>query len=314
MNDPIIKRFLVRWAIGTAIYWVPQAMLEMLWWRNGLWGLVGHVIQVVWAYLWHTPGIMQVLIVSVYVGATIWYAVRCMKKQTEQVRTQAEQMQEQAQREADNLSFLAHDLKTPLTSVTGYLSLLKEEKDKKKQQEYIGIALTKARRLDELLNDFFELTRRQPKAKAEVNLTVLLYQLTDEFYPMTEDRHMTLRTVIAPDLKTWGEGAMLMRVFANLLRNAVNYGHEGSEILLYAADSSEGCTVRVQSHGDPIPPEQLSTMFDKHVRLDTARQSRSGGAGLGLTIARRIVEEHNGQIAASCVEGMTEITVTLRKP
>ncbi len=307
MKEPIIKRFLLWWSIGTAVYWVPQAVLETLWWSNRLGRLFGYAVLDLWSYLWHTPGIMQALIVSVYVTATVCYAVWCMRKQSEQVRVQA-------QREADNLSFLAHDLKTPLTSVTGYLSLLKEEKDKKKQKEYIGIALTKARRLDELLNEFFALTRRQPKAEEEVNLTVLLYQLTDEFYPMMEERRMTLRTVIAADLKTRGDGMLLMRVFANLLKNAVNYGHEGSEIVLYAADSSEGCTVRVQSSGDPIAPEQLTTMFDKHVRLDAARQSGTGGAGLGLTIARQIVEEHKGQIAASCVEGMTEITVTLRKP
>jgi two-component system sensor histidine kinase VanS len=307
LKEPIIKRFLLWWSIGTAAFWLPQAMLEILWRHNRLWYHIGAWAQNLWAQIWHVPGINRFLIVFVYVAATVCYAVWCMRKQSEQVRVQA-------QREADNLSFLAHDLKTPLTSVTGYLSLLKEEKDKKKQQEYIGIALTKARRLDELLNEFFALTRRQPKAEEEVNLTVLLYQLTDEFYPMMEERRMTLRTVIAADLKTRGDGVLLMRVFANLLKNAVNYGHEGSEILLYAADSSEGCTVRVQSHGDPIPPEQLSTMFDKHVRLDAARQSGTGGAGLGLTIARQIVEEHKGQIAASCVEGMTEITVTLRKP
>lgn len=307
MKEPIIKRFLLWWSIGTAAFWLPQAMLEILWRHNRLWYHIGSWAQNLWAQIWHVPGIHRFLIFFAYVAATVCYAVWCMRKQSEQVRVQA-------QREADNLSFLAHDLKTPLTSVTGYLSLLKEEKDKKKQQEYIGIALTKARRLDELLNEFFALTRRQPKAEEEVNLTVLLYQLTDEFYPMMEERRMTLRTVIAADLKTRGDGVLLMRVFANLLKNAVNYGHEGSEILLYAADSSEGCTVRVQSHGDPIPPEQLSTMFDKHVRLDTARQSGTGGAGLGLTIARQIVEEHKGQIAASCVEDMTEITVTLRKP
>ena len=308
MKEPIVKRFLLWWGIGTAAYWLPQAVLEVMWWHNWLWRILGGWAQDAWAYLWHTPGLNQILIVSLYVGVSVWYAVWCMRKQSEQVR-------KQAQKEADNLSFLAHDLKTPLTSVTGYLSLLKGERDEEKRQEYIGIALTKARRLDELLNEFFELTRRRPKTEAAaVNLTVLLYQLTDEFYPMMEERGMTLRTMIASDLKTWGDGVLLMRVFANLLRNAVNYGHEGSEIVLYAADSSEGCTVRVQSAGDPIAPEQLSTMFDKHVRLDAARQSQSGGAGLGLTIARQIVEEHKGQIAASCVEGLTEITVTLRKP
>ena len=307
MKEPIIKRFLLWWGIGTAVYWLPQAVLEILWWHNGLRDGIGRRVREVWAYLWHTPGLNQILIVSLYVVASVGCAVWCMRKQAKQVRMQA-------QKEADNLSFLAHDLKTPLTSVTGYLSLLKEERDEEKRQEYIGIALTKARRLDELLNEFFELTRRRPKTAAAVNLTVLLYQLTDEFYPMMEERGMTLRTRIAADLKTRGDGVLLMRVFANLLRNAVNYGHEGSEIVLYAADSSEGCTVRVQSMGDPIPPEQLSTMFDKQVRLDAARQSQSGGAGLGLTIARQIVEEHKGLIAASCVEGVTEITVTLRKP
>lgn len=311
MKNPTCKRFLFWWGIGTAVYWLPQAILEIGWWHNWLWRGLGSWAQDLWAWLWHTPNTNQVLIVSVYVLAVVGWAIQCMRWQSAQLREQIDQ-------EAENLSFLAHDLKTPLTSVTGYLSLLKTEKDPEKQEAYIGIALQKARRLDELLNEFFEWTRnRQPNnapSQAPVNLTVLLYQLTDEFYPMLEEKKMTLRTVIASNLKTKGDGTLLMRVFSNLLRNAVNYGHVGTEITLFAADSSEGCTVRIQNVGDPIEPEKLSLMFDKHVRLDTARQSASGGAGFGLTIAKQIVDAHDGRIWAACVDGVTEISVILRKP
>ncbi len=310
MKDPIIKRFLLWWAIGTAAYWLPQAVLEIMWWHNWLWRGIGGWAQDAWAYLWHTPGINQILIVSLYVLAVIGWAVWCMRQQSGQMRRQAE-------REAENIAYLAHDLKTPLTSVTGYLSLLKEEKDKKKQQEYVGVALNKARRLDELLNEFFELANDRRMESVDlsgvVNLTVLLFQLVDEFYPMLDEKSMSLKTVIAPDLRVKGDGALLMRVFANLLRNAVSYGKAESEIELYAAASSEGCTVRVCSEGEDIAPEQLSRMFDKHVRLDGARSSQTGGAGLGLTIARQIVERHGGRIEAACADGVTAMTVTLSK-
>lgn len=311
MKDPTLKKFLFWWSIGSAVYWLPQAILEIGWRHNWLWRGLGVWAQGLWAWLWHTPNINPVLIVSLYVLAAVFWAVWCM-------RQQAKQMREQTEREAENMTYLAHDLKTPLTSVTGYLSLLKEEQTPEKQQEYVDIALQKTRRLDELLNEFFEWTCNRLSGtidqKQEVNLTVLLYQLTDEFYPMLEEKQMSLRTVIASDLKTHGNGTLLMRVFANLLRNAVSYGHAGTEITLFAAASSEGCTVRVQNMGDPIEPEQLTRMFDKHVRLDSARQSGTGGAGLGLTIAKQIVDAHDGHIAAACVDGVTEISVTLRNP
>ena len=221
------------------------------------------------------------------------------------------------QQKNDLIVYLAHDLKTPLTSVIGYLSLLDESPDIPTEQRanYVGIALDKAYRLEALINEFFEITRlnlqENAVQKEPTNLTVLLLQVLSEFYPMLEGKNMTLQQEIAPELKLTADPAKLARVFENLMRNAVNYGFENTPVRCSASVENGYIFVTVSNCGETIPQSKLSRIFDKFYRLDDARQSQTGGAGLGLAIAKEIVELHGGIITARSSDGVTEFTVML---
>ncbi|MBQ8632802.1 MAG: GHKL domain-containing protein [Lachnospiraceae bacterium] len=232
-------------------------------------------------------------------------------KENEQARIQAEQQKN------DLVVYLAHDLKTPLTSVVGYLTLLEEAPELPAEQraKYIGIALDKAYRLEQLINEFFDITRMNyqtlPAYKAPVNLTILLVQIINEFFPMMEEKNITMRQEIEPELVLSADADKMARVFDNLFRNAVNYSHEGTEIVCSARKGNGCILVNIKNKGDQIPQEKLSHIFDKFYRLDTSRQSSTGGAGLGLAIAKQIVELHDGSIEAVCNNGVTEFRIVL---
>lgn len=232
-------------------------------------------------------------------------------KMNEQARKIAEQQKN------DLVVYLAHDLKTPLTSVIGYLSLLEEAEDLPIEQraKYIGIALDKAYRLEQLINEFFEITRMNIQTisaqKISVNLTILLIQIINEFYPMFEEKKLKVVLNIENEIIISADADKLARVFDNLFRNAVNYSFEETEIICTAYKKDGAAYVSVQNTGAKIPPEKLQYIFDKFYRLDNSRHSSTGGAGLGLAIAKQIVEAHNGTIEAKCIDGLTEFKVTL---
>lgn len=232
-------------------------------------------------------------------------------KENEQARKLAEQQKN------DLVVYLAHDLKTPLTSVVGYLTLLEEAPELPAEQraKYIGIALDKAYRLEQLINEFFDITRMNyqtlPAYKSPVNLTILLVQIINEFFPMMEEKNITVRQEIEPELVLPADADKLARVFDNLFRNAVNYSHSCTEIVC-SARKGNGCVlVSIKNKGDHIPPGKLNHIFDKFYRLDSSRQSSTGGAGLGLAIAKQIVELHDGTIEAVCNDGVTEFRLVL---
>ena len=221
------------------------------------------------------------------------------------------------QQKADLIVYLAHDLKTPLTSVIGYLSLLDEAPDIPIEQraKYVGIALEKAYRLEQLINEFFEVTRMnlQPSSMPKVpfDLSVLLLQVINEFYPMFEEKNMTVNTDIAPTMLCTGDPDKLARVFENLLRNAVSYGRDKSQLECGAHIEGEKATIRISNAGSTIPAEKLSRLFDKFYRLDESRTGANGGVGLGLAIAKQIVEMHGGTIGVTSINDITEFTVVL---
>ncbi len=221
------------------------------------------------------------------------------------------------QQKADLIVYLAHDLKTPLTSVIGYLSLLNEAPDIPTEQraKYTGIALEKAYRLEQLINEFFEVTRMnlQPSAlpKVPFDLSVLLLQVINEFYPMLEEKNMKVDTNIAPSMLLNGDPDKLARVFENLLRNAVNYGLENSQIGCAMYTDQKNAIIRISNTGNTIPVEKLTRLFDKFYRLDESRTSTTGGTGLGLAIAKQIVELHGGTIGVTSINNITEFTVVL---
>ena len=240
---------------------------------------------------------------------------------------QARRLEDEAARRSDLVTYLAHDLKTPLTSVIGYLSLLDEVPDMPPEQRarYTGVALDKALRLERLVNEFFDITRYSltniELELAPVDLAFLLVQVADEFYPALSAHGNVARVTVAgvertaedpgEPLMVTADAARLARVFGNLVRNAIAYSDEGTPIEVRADVRDGRAVVEVSDTGVTIPSHKLRSIFDKFFRLDESRASATGGAGLGLAIAREIVELHGGSISASSEGGLTTFTVEL---
>lgn len=224
---------------------------------------------------------------------------------------------ESEQRKNDLVVYLAHDIKTPLTSVIGYLSLMNDEPDMPAGQrtQYISITFQKACRLEQLINEFFEITRFNMQTITlelqPFNLSLLLQQMTDEFYPILAARGQNADVLVGDDLVIRGDADKLARVFNNLLRNASSYGEDNSPITVSAELREERVLISFRNRGAMIPPERLNRVFEKFYRLDSARSGNTGGAGLGLAIARQIVEQHGGTIRAFSNEEYTEFQVEL---
>ena len=227
------------------------------------------------------------------------------------------QAKEAEQRRQDLVAFLAHDLKTPLTSVLGYLNLLRDDPGLTAEQraKYTGIALDKANRLGELIGEFFDITRMDFAALGErgelIQLSLLLEQLSDEFYPAFAEKDLTCRCDIAPRLTVRGNADKLARVFDNVLRNAVSYSAPGGEVEIWAAERAGWAEIAIRNQGLEIPEQELTNIFQKFYRLDQARSTRTGGAGLGLAIAREIVERHGGTIRAESDGRRTSFVIRL---
>lgn len=248
---------------------------------------------------------------------------------------------EAEQRKNDLVVYLAHDLKTPLTSIIGYLTLLQEEPDLAPEfrARYTDIALDKALRLEDLINEFFEITRFNLTSltleKERVPFSRMLEQITSEFLPILSEKGLSWRTQIAPDVELICDPAKLERVFDNLIRNAVNYSYPDTEIRLAmhlsaevpshetedtkpgrkttgsGGNPSRQVIVTIGNHGRTIPPDKLNRIFEQFFRLDSSRATATGGAGLGLAISKEIVELHGGSISAASENESVTFTVAL---
>ena len=221
------------------------------------------------------------------------------------------------QRKNDLVMYLAHDLKTPLSSVIGYLNLLRDENQisEELREKYLSISLDKAERLEELINEFFEITRFNLSnitlVYSKINLTMMLEQLGHEFKPMLAGKDLKCEFDVQPDMMLSCDANKLQRVFDNVLRNAVSYCYENTTIQVKARLTEDHVLIQVINEGDMIPGERLERIFEQFYRLDVSRSSSTGGAGLGLAIAREIVELHHGQITARSENGITSFEVTL---
>lgn len=224
---------------------------------------------------------------------------------------------EAEQRKNDLVAYLAHDLKTPITSVIGYLTLLHDEQQisEELRQRYLSISLDKAERLDDLINEFFEITRFNIShitlELEQVHLTRMLNQLVYEFNPMLKDKNLKCELQAPEDLHLRCDPDKLQRVFDNLLRNAVNYSFEDSIIKITAEIEFNQVKVSFENHGKTISKEKLERIFEQFYRLDTSRSTRSGGAGLGLAIAKEIVELHGGTVTAFSEQDIIRFDVRL---
>lgn len=221
------------------------------------------------------------------------------------------------QRKNDLIVYLAHDLKTPLTSVIGYLTLLRDENQisDELRERYLSISLEKAERLEDLINEFFEITRFNLSditlEYSRVNLTRMLEQLVYEFKPMLRTKNLECILNAEPDIMLECDVNKLQRVFDNLLRNAVNYSYENTTVEVNAKQNDTHITLEFINRGNRISVEKLERIFEQFYRLDTSRSTKNGGAGLGLAIAKEIIELHHGEITAHSEGGLTCFKVSI---
>ena len=227
-------------------------------------------------------------------------------------------LRDESHRKDDLVTYLAHDLRTPLASVVGYLSLLQEAPELPVEQRahFTGVALDKAHRLDALIEEFFDITRFDfhdiVLTRGYVDLGLLLAQVADEFYPILNEQHKEAQVDIREDLTVLVDGDKMARVFNNIMKNAVAYSHEGSTITIEARRRDDGgVRVRFINQGDPIPEAKLKVIFEKFYRLDAARATNRGGAGLGLAIAKEIIAAHGGTVACESTPEHTIFTIEL---
>lgn len=235
----------------------------------------------------------------------------------QQAQRNAQIAKEAEQRKNDLIVYLAHDLKTPLTSVIGYLTLLRDEPQisPELRARYTGIALDKAERLEDLINEFFDITRfnlshieLEPRA---TDLTRMLEQVVSEFGPMLAEKNLTCRTDLPARMEYPCDPDKMARVFDNLLRNACHYSYPGTQVTIRAEQSPDELLLTFENHGRTIPPEKLERLFEQFYRLDESRATRTGGAGLGLAIAKEIVELHGGSINAESADEQIRFLVHL---
>ena len=246
-----------------------------------------------------------------------------IEKKMNQVKNTLEKrkldMQMAEQRKRDLVMYLAHDLKTPLASVIGYLNLLRDEGEisEELREKYLSVSLDKAERLEVLINEFFEIARFNfadlVLQYGRINLTRLLEQLVYEFRPMLQEKNLQCRLEVPPDIMLKCDADKIQRVFDNILRNAVLYSYEETSIEIIAQEQDENVVVRFINRGDTIPAEKLARIFEQFYRLDAARSTATGGAGLGLAIAKEIVEAHGGTITAESGNEESVFTVMIPK-
>ena len=225
---------------------------------------------------------------------------------------------ENEQKKNDLIVYLAHDLKTPLTSVIGYLTILDEEKNisNKQKNKFLKIALEKSNKLEELINELFEITKYNSETltikKEKINLTLLINQVIDEFFPILKEKNKKINFSAEKDFFLQADSIKMARVFNNLIKNAINYSYDNSKIKIAIKEEKE-LVITISNQSKTLTKEELSKLFDKFYRVDYSRNTKLGGSGLGLAIAKEIIKLHNGTITVKSENEETIFTITLPK-
>lgn len=227
-------------------------------------------------------------------------------------------VKESEQRKDDLVVYLAHDIRTPLTSVLGYLDLLHENPDLHPEQRrrFTEIALRKARRMQLLVDELFDVTRFKigqiELERTSINIHMMMNQLLEEMRPVLSQRDITYEIIDNGIGFVFIDAEKMARALDNILHNAAHYALDNGKITVCLGCSTNGRKlVEISNTGADISQEKLDRFFEKFYRGDEARSSETGGSGLGLAIARNIVEAHGGNIYAKSQNQVTTFSITL---
>ncbi|WP_369900041.1 sensor histidine kinase [Bacillus manliponensis] len=236
-----------------------------------------------------------------------------------QLKVSIEEERRIEQTKKDLITNVSHDLRTPLTSIVGYVSFIQQDKyrDEIELRYYIEIIYDKVLRLNHLMNDLFEYTRFQNKGihlqKAPIYIAEMLEQLVVQFRFDIKRMNMEFREFLSSrDLMILADGEKLVRVFENLIVNAMRYGADGKYIDITVREVDDTVAIEITNYGDMIPAADLPYIFERFYRLEKSRSTYTGGSGLGLAIAKSIVELHDGTIEVRSDAAQTTFTVKLK--
>ncbi len=243
-------------------------------------------------------------------GENINYMAQALKKMKER--------EKQAEQNRDMLIVnVSHDLRTPLTSIIGYVKLIKEKYIEKDEiSKYIDILDYKSQNLEERINDLFEYTKLTScdieLEKMEISLNEFMRQIVEGIMPVCSQNNLNI-LLEQPEEELYVniDPVKMVRVFENIVINAVRYSNKPSDITIKVSKQQPGAIVSIKNEGKPIKKEDYSKIFDRSYRTDGARNSQTGGSGLGLSIAKSIVELHKGNIWVESEENKVILYVLL---
>lgn len=214
---------------------------------------------------------------------------------------------------------VSHDIRTPLTSIIGYLGLVEEERYSSidEAKAYVHTAYKKSHQMKILVDDLFDYTTvRQTNTPLNLitfDMVQLLEQLAIDFQIEADEKNMLIETSSSKEkLMMEGDSEKLVRVFNNLFSNAFKYGKNGNVVIIDMEQTESGnVRITIKNDGERIPDEALDQLFERFYRAETSRSQESASTGLGLAIAKSIVELHAGTITAETSDEWTKFIVEL---
>lgn len=213
---------------------------------------------------------------------------------------------------------ISHDIRTPLTSIIGYLGLIEEGRYQSEAEllRYTNTAYSKAKQMKILVDDLFEYTKvRQKNTQLNIitfDLHQLMEQLVIDFELEAEKKEMTIDVICSPTpFIMQGDTEKLVRVFNNLIINAFKYGRDGNKIILMAEKIGSEAIITVKNNGSTIPEDALNLVFERFYRVESSRSQETGGTGLGLAITQSIIVLHGGYIYVKSDDGWTSFVIHL---
>jgi two-component system sensor histidine kinase VanS len=241
-----------------------------------------------------------------------------INKMTQEVIVIMDRERETERSKNELITSVAHDLRTPLTSITGYLELLRSNHtlEDETKDKYIDIVYNKSKRLENLIYNLFDFTKlnhgKINLKTGTINIVKLLEQLLDEFYPSFQSNNLEYEfETTKKDILIEADGDLIARLFDNLINNAVKYGADGKLIRVCISETAGMVKADVINYGKVIPNQELNNIFKKFYRVEQSRSEDTGGTGLGLAIAKNVVDMHNGTIEVTSTLKGTSFSVCL---